>query len=157
MGVTPKRIRPHLYPCYTQMVARCEDKGHKWYSSYGGRGIKVDPSWRGKGGFDKFVEDMGKRPEGYSLDRIDNNGNYTPSNCRWASKTVQSINQRPKSSNTSGYTGVIWNKARGVYQARIQLHGKGKHLGSFDNIEEAVKVRKEAEKLYFKPLLEASC
>lgn len=65
------------YKSYRAMLARCGDKTHKHYKNYGGRGITVVGRWAG---FDAFVLDMGPRPPGTTLDRIDNDGNYSPSN-----------------------------------------------------------------------------
>ena len=79
------------------MHSRCEYKGHVSYKEYGGRGIKVCWRWHkdNPDGFKNFVEDMGHRPKGLSLDRYpDVNGNYEPSNCRWATASQQTLNQR---------------------------------------------------------------
>lgn len=74
------------------MKSRCLDKKYRRYGRYGGRGISITPRWLGKDGFSNFLKDMGERTEGMSLDRIDNNGDYEPSNCRWSSQKTQMNN-----------------------------------------------------------------
>ena len=75
------------------MSVRCSDPRHPAWSRYGGRGIRVCAAWQGPGGFDRFLADMGTRPAGMTLDRIDNDGNYEPGNCRWATAKQQRANQ----------------------------------------------------------------
>jgi hypothetical protein len=81
------------YRSWQSMVARCTNPKSTSYGNYGGRGVTVCERWRR---FSAFLEDMGERPEGLSLDRIDNDGNYEPGNCRWATNHEQRVNQRSR-------------------------------------------------------------
>lgn len=75
------------------MIQRCTNPNATKFAEYGGRGIAICDRWRNS--FEAFLADMGERPgSGFSIDRIDNDGNYEPGNCRWATDDIQSTNKR---------------------------------------------------------------
>lgn len=129
------KVHP-LYTTWQTMRQRCANPKHPRYKDWGGRGIKVCKRWDN---FANFLEDMGERPEGMTLDRIDNNKGYSPENCRWATSSDQKFNSRIRIDNTSGHTGIYWSTANRKWQAKISR----KHIGYFNTIEQAIKARKE--------------
>jgi hypothetical protein len=90
-GHTCKSVISPTYKTWNSMKVRCSDKRTNGFDLYGGRGIKVCDRWLR---FDNFLADMGERPEGKTLDRINSDGNYEPSNCRWSTPREQSRNRK---------------------------------------------------------------
>jgi hypothetical protein len=132
-GYNLKRDRKPVYRSWESMICRCTNPTHPQYASYGGRGITVCKRWRN---FINFLSDMGDRPAGRTLDRIDNNKGYFPGNCRWATPLQQRLNQRPykRGKNRKGW---VYYPKKGFYRARININKKRIHLGQFKTAEEA--------------------
>lgn len=116
------------FTAWVNLRARCEKVNHPSYKDYGGRGIEVCERWQK---FENFFEDMGLRPSNeHSLDRTDNNGNYEPNNCRWATKKQQQANRR--FSNSSGIRNVFKVKGCGYVVKK-----DNKYYGHFVDKEKA--------------------
>ena len=125
-----------LNSVWISMKQRCLNKEDKAYKNYGGRGIAICDEWL------EFIpfrdwSIANRYKDGLTLDRTNNNGNYAPYNCRWTTRQVQSRNSRRlRSTNSSGYRGVYYNKRRGKYIASITIDYKNTYIGSFDTAKE---------------------
>ena len=126
-------IETRLYRIWTNIKDRVLNPKNKQYNDYGGRGITICEEW--KNDFVTFYNwamlNGYEENKGLSIDRIDNDGNYEPSNCRWTTKTIQQRNQRIRKNNTSGYKGVSFKKDRNKYKSYIYVNKKGVFLGYF--------------------------
>ena len=114
------------YKTYHGMIKRCENVNNKDYPDYGGRGITVCKRW--KDSFENFLADMGERPKGMSLGRIDNNGGYNPVNCSWQTSLEQANNSRSNiriTINNITKTVSEWSKIVGISAKTIytRLYG----------------------------------
>lgn len=127
------------YRRWQNIKQRCTNQAVSNFADYGGRGISVAPEWRHDfPAFERYILDnLGECPENYTLDRIDNNGNYEPGNVRWASRFEQNINRRVPKHNTSGYRGVTWNKHDKQWSVRIGINHRRFFIANFRSKEEA--------------------
>lgn len=113
------------------MLARCLRKGARGWEAYGGRGITVCKRWMS---FENFITDMGPRPSPeYSIDRKNNAGNYTPSNCRWATRSEQQQNKRTTRIYTNGtFAGTLVACAAFIGISKELAHWRFKQWGTFE-------------------------
>ena len=132
--------RHPLYKSIYNQFDRCNNPKSDAYADYGSRGIKFNFE-----SVEKAIlwveENLGPKPtHKHTLDRIDNEGHYEPGNLRWATKAIQSSNQRSRKKQknvTSKYLGVCWNNRRNRWRSYLRINGKQISLGSFRNEEEA--------------------
>lgn len=119
MTLAKRYSRTKTYTVWWSMRRRCENPKQKSYERYGGRGITVCERWQS---YENFLEDMGHVPQGKSLDRIDNNGPYSPENCRWATLQEQGRNKRNNRLFTmNGKTQCLaaWSSETGISESLV--------------------------------------
>ena len=128
-----------LYFVWAQMKGRCQNPCNRMYKHYGARGITVCEEWRTDYAAFLAWANQNGYAEGLTLDRINVNGNYEPSNCRWVNMHIQNANKRKSPRNTSGATGVYQykNGRKRPFQAYVGTHT----IGFYDTFAEAVVAR----------------
>jgi len=104
----PHKNKPPLYSVWASMHDRCRNPNFRQWNRYGGRGIKVCERWKS---YEAFAADLGPRPEGFTLDRIDNDGDYEPLNCRWTDRKTQAMNRAC----------AVWVEVEGVRYRAVEL------------------------------------
>lgn len=123
------RSKHPLYGIWNQMMGRCYRKTDRHYDRYGGRGIKVCDEWHDFWNFVKWSDSVGGRPTGMEIDRIDNDGNYCPENCRWATRKQQLRNRSNNvyvEYNGKRQTIAEWSEETGIsWQALSHRYNRG--------------------------------
>lgn len=133
-----------IYKIWDGIKQRCLNPNHTAYKDYGGRGITICKEWEDS--FLHFYNDMGDRPSrNHTIERVDNEKGYDPSNCKWATWTEQALNRRKQKDCTSETKGVYQCSKTGKYIARFynEVTKERTYLGSFDSESYALKVLKE--------------
>ena len=122
--------------------------GTRTKAQYYDKGIRICPQWElSPYGFKRFLKDMGKRPDGCTLERKDLKGDYTPENCIWETRGNQAFNRSVFSNNLSGCTGVAFEGCSGKWRAYINKGGKRQYLGRFEIRDGAICARQQAEEI----------
>jgi len=140
-AITTHGLAKHvLYKVWGKMHSRCYKEKAKDYSAYGGRGISICKEWYSLQTFYKWAIANGWEKT-LQIDRKDNDGNYTPDNCRFVTRIVNINNRRILSNNSTGYTGVCFHKVEHKYQASLYHKGKRHYMGNHIKIQDAIAAR----------------
>lgn len=133
------------FETWSSMVQRCSNPAHEHYKNYGARGIRVCERWSE---FKNFYTDMGAKPKGLTLDRIDNHKGYSPDNCRWTDARTQAANTRRVEFSATGIVGVWKRRDSGKYRAVMRIDGTLVSAGTYECLDDAVRARRKLEEDY---------
>ena len=137
LGYCKTSGRHPLYRIWSEMRQRCYNKNNKRYDDWGGRGIKVCNDWLyASGSFINWALSHGWK-KGLLIDRIDNNGHYTPNNCRFTTPKISSNNRRLRI-GISGIQGIGWDGERNCWTIRTRENGKQKRFGRYKLLSDAI-------------------
>lgn len=137
--------RSKLYKVWTSMLQRCNNPKDRRYRDYGGRGILVCRAWHQFVAFRLWATKAGYRL-GLSVERRNNSCGYHPSNCKFATGSEQQHNRRISKNNHTGFTGVVFDHARGLYRAEICRDGRRQYLGRFATAKAAARAYQLAKR-----------
>lgn len=144
--MTNKQKMDNIKRRYNDMMGRCYNSNHCNYKNYGGRGIQVCNEWSNDiNAFVVWALENGYKKD-LSLDRIDNDGNYTPLNCRWTTRRIQNINKKSSVPSKTGFVGVCIHSSsyenHTYYYGRVRdINGKILYTGMSKSLKEAVIMR----------------
>lgn len=163
--LSSKRLKTHgckgtgAHNSWIAMLSRCNNPKTINYYMYGGAGVTVCDRWSfAKGGsFQNFLEDMGERPDGHTLNRIGGAKVYSKETCEWADAGKQSFEQKLSVDNKSGVVGVSFNKLSNKWIASINVKKRAIGLGSYSTLTEAQRAREQAELEHYGFLLREKC
>ena len=138
---THKMTNTRIYGIWRDMKQRCNNPKCCNYKHYGARGISVCDKWENDFiSFYHWASTHGYKTD-LTIDRMDNDGNYEPDNCRWSTKSVQNMSMRHK--NTSGFIGISKHSLVDKWYGRVKIDGKCYYTGMSENILDAVKMRND--------------
>jgi hypothetical protein len=126
-----------LYKIYHNMKSRCLNDKLPAFKRYGGRGIVIEDDFKTFTLFEKWAIENGYN-NSLTIDRINNDGNYSIGNCRWVNASVQNYNKSKRVDSTSGFFGVSWNTGDKRWRAQVVRNGEKIFIGNYKSIEEAV-------------------
>lgn len=134
---TMRQLHTPTYETWVNMRSRCYNPNVESFKRYGARGIKVCDRWAS---FANFLADMGDRPEGLTLERRDNNGDYEPSNCYWATRREQALNRKTsKVATVGGITACAHEWADRLGVSKNAFHTKARQVGTTAAVEHYMK------------------
>ncbi|MGI6068917.1 MAG: AP2 domain-containing protein [Blautia sp.] len=138
-----------LYRIWKGIKSRCYISSSSNFEHYGGRGIQVCEEWKNSFEAFKTWALLNGYTDKLSIDRIDSDGDYKPENCRWVTNEIQARNRKMFKNSKSGISGVSWREDMQKWTAKIGVDKKEIFLGNYENKEDAIKARQDAEKKYW--------